>query len=121
MILFQIVDFLIGCSNTPFRLDMDQFGGGLLLYVWEDLSPKPLTEYKHDSNIENVFRSRSNERKNGFGLVHTICLEFFENHLNHISKCLHEHFFKCENLFTMEDFKLGKPNVDMEKFCETTV
>ena len=33
---FSIGQFLNGCS-TPFRLDSNAHGGGVLLYVWEDI------------------------------------------------------------------------------------
>ena len=41
--------------STPFRLDRNQNGGGLLLYLREDLPCKILKEYTPENPIENFF------------------------------------------------------------------
>ena len=41
--------------GTPFRLDRNQNGGGLLLYVHEGIPCKILSEYTPENSIENVF------------------------------------------------------------------
>ena len=46
MIIYPTGQFLTDSFNTPFRLDRNQFGGGLLFYVREGLPSKNLTEYK---------------------------------------------------------------------------
>ena len=47
--------FVIKCYSTPFRLDRNQNGGGLLLYVREDIPCKILKEYTPEKPIENFF------------------------------------------------------------------
>ena len=40
---FPVYQFKIGGFNTPFRVDMDQKGGGIMLYFREDLPAKLLS------------------------------------------------------------------------------
>ena len=39
---FTIGQFLLNSYSTPFRLDRNAHGGGILLYVWEDIPSKLL-------------------------------------------------------------------------------
>ena len=41
--------------STPFRLDRNQNGEGLLLYVREDIPCQILKEYTPEKRIENLF------------------------------------------------------------------
>ena len=41
--------------TTPYRLDRYQTGGGIMLYITEDIPSKSLTEIKLDNEIENIF------------------------------------------------------------------
>ena len=47
--------FVIKDCSTPFRLDRNQKGGGLLLYVREDMACKILKEYTPQKPTENFF------------------------------------------------------------------
>ena len=47
--------FVIKGYSTPFRLDRNQTGGGLLLYVREGIPCKILKEYSPKKRIENIF------------------------------------------------------------------
>ena len=39
---FPFGNFLISGFSKPYRLDHDSLGGGILLYVWEDIPPNLL-------------------------------------------------------------------------------
>ena len=52
---FPSGQFVIKGYSTPFRLDRNQNGGGLLLYVREDIPCKILKEYTPEKPIENLF------------------------------------------------------------------
>ena len=52
---FPSGQFVIKGYSTPFRLDRNQNGGGLLLYVREDIPRKILKEYTPEKPIENIF------------------------------------------------------------------
>ena len=52
---FPSGQFVIKDYNTPFWLDRNQNGRGLLLYVCEDIPCKILKEYTPEKPIENFF------------------------------------------------------------------
>ena len=52
---FPSGQFVIKGYSTPFRLDRNQNGGGLLLYVREDIPCKILNEYTPEKPIEIFF------------------------------------------------------------------
>ena len=47
--------FHVDGFTTPCRLDRNQNGGGIMLYIEEDVPSKSLTEIKLDNEIENIF------------------------------------------------------------------
>ena len=52
---FSLNQFHIDGLTTPYRLDRNQNGGGIMLYIREDIPSKSLTEIKLDNEIENIF------------------------------------------------------------------
>ena len=52
---FLLNKFHIDGFKTPYRLDRNQNGGGVMLYIREDIPSKSLTEIKLDNEIENIF------------------------------------------------------------------
>ena len=52
---FPSGQFVIKGYSTPFRLDRNQNGGGLLVYVREDIPCKILNEYTPEKPIEIFF------------------------------------------------------------------
>ena len=52
---FPSGQFVIKGYSKPFRLDRNQTGGGLLLYVREDIPCKILKEHTPEKPIENLF------------------------------------------------------------------
>ena len=47
--------FEIEGYHEPYRLDRNKHGGGVLIYVREDIPTKPLNKHKFDKNIEGIF------------------------------------------------------------------
>ena len=47
--------FHIDGFKTPYRLDRNQNGEGIMLYIREDIPSKSLSETKLDNEIENIF------------------------------------------------------------------
>ena len=52
---FPLNRFYIDGFTTPYRLDRNQSGRGIMLYIREDLPSKSFTEIKLDNDIENIF------------------------------------------------------------------
>ena len=57
--LFPSSQFTREGFGSPFRLDRDSSGGGIMLYVREEITPKLLSKYKPNSSVENTFIERS--------------------------------------------------------------
>ena len=47
--------FEIDGYHKPYRLDRNKHGGGVLIYVREDIPTKPLNKHKFAKNIEGIF------------------------------------------------------------------
>ena len=65
---FLTAQFLVRRFCKPYRLDHCPNGGGLLLYIREDITSRLLTEYKPPENVE-LWKLIS-DRKNGFFVAH---------------------------------------------------
>ena len=52
---FLVNQFLINGFSTPYRLDRNQNGSGIITYVQEDITSKMLTKYKFPDDIEALF------------------------------------------------------------------
>ena len=47
--------FLIDAYSPPFRLDCDSTGGGIIIYVREDIPCRELREHQIPNNLEGIF------------------------------------------------------------------
>ena len=52
---FPNAQFRIDGFSAPFRLDQNRFGGGVLIYVREDIPCKQLTKHILPDDIEGIF------------------------------------------------------------------
>ena len=52
---FPNAQFRIDGFSAPFRLDRNKFGGGVLIYVREDIPCNQLTKHILPDNIEGIF------------------------------------------------------------------
>ena len=57
--------FEVDGFTTPYRVDRDYDGGGILLYIRQDIPSKLLINLKISENLEEVFINRNFRRKNG--------------------------------------------------------
>ena len=62
--------FLISGYKKPYRLDRNRHGGGVMIYVREDIPSKILTKHKFSKNVEAIF-VEINLRKSKLLLVGT--------------------------------------------------
>ena len=60
---FLTAQFLVRRFCKPYRLDHCPNGGGLLLYIREDIPSRLLTEYKPPENVECLFVEINIRRK----------------------------------------------------------
>ena len=62
---FPTPQFQLNGFSSPYRLDRNVHGGGILLYVREDIPSKLLKGKKFKGNLEAMFVERNLRKKNG--------------------------------------------------------
>ena len=131
---FPTSQFLIGYSE-PYCFDRNSNGGGVLIYVREDIPSKPLTDHKLPNDIEGIF-VELNLRQNKwllFGPYHPPSQsdEYFFNHLQNgldiynkfddkymlVGDFNAEDSEPCLSLFL---FEMNPTNIVKEPTCFTT-
>ena len=76
---FPLTQFLIEGFTTPYRLDRNGSGGGILVYIREDIPSKLIpTDF---SNREGFFLELNVRKRNGFCLVLTILTATLVKHV----------------------------------------
>ena len=102
---FPSNQFQIDGFTTSYRLDRNQNGGDIMLYIREDIPLKFLTEVKLDNEIENIFIEINLRSKKW--LLSGSCnpkLSHIKNHLQEIGKGLDYYSSKYENVTVLGDF-----------------
>ena len=110
--------FIIDGYHAPFRFDRHGNGGGLLLYVREDIPAKVLhSDFPAAESFyaEIILHKRRwlincsyNPHKNN------IC-----RHLEVVTKTLDSYYSKYENVIFLGDFNAGVLETPMTSFCES--
>ena len=115
---FPIGNFLIDGFSTPYRLDRNSNGGGLMLFVREDISSnlveaeaKPIEGFYIELNLRNdkwLLNCSYNPHKNNIG-----------NHLKALSDFLDSHSSTYEKVLTLGDFNVEADDQNMKTFCDS--
>ena len=115
---FPVNQFLIDGFSPPYRLDRNADGGGIMLYVREDIPSKPLSNNDIDSEIENIF-VEINLRSKKWLICGTYNpkTSYIKNHLQLLSQSLNQHFSKYDNIITLRDFNAEISNTHLQEFC----
>ena len=109
--------FLIDGFNEPIRLDRNKNGGGILLFIIEDIPTKGLSF--ETSPIEGFFIEINLFKKKWL-----LCCSYnpdsnnIKNHLSALSVNLDIYFSQYEHFIVMGDFNVEVGNRDMEEFCK---
>ena len=80
---FPSEQFMLAGYSKPYRLDRNREGGGVLIYVREDIPSKQLTKHNFTKNVEGLFveinlRKTNLESQRYEGLL-LVSLELFES------------------------------------------
>ena len=110
--------FLMNGFRKPYRLDQCSNGGGLLLFIREDLPSRELTEYKIPDKTECVF-VEINIRKKKWLLC---CLynphkNNISNHMHHLNKGLDVYLKNYDNLIILGDLNSELEETCLNDFC----
>ena len=113
---FPSVQFHLEGYAAPYRLDRNANGGGILLYVREDI---PLNLLNTDLSIEEFF-VEIRLRKKTWLLCSSYNLKknLIANHLNCIGRNLDSHLGQYENFILMGDFNVEPNDANMKDFCQ---
>ena len=115
---FPIGNFFIDEFSTPYRLDRNSNGGGLMLFVREDISSnlveaeaKPIEGFYIELNLHNekwLLNCSYNPHKNNIG-----------NHLKALSDFLDSHSSTYEKILILGDFNAEADDPNMKPFCDS--
>ena len=117
---FTTNQFLIEGFSPPFRKDRDAHGGGLVIYVREDIPSNLLKPQTLPENIEAIF-IELNLKNNKWLLIggynpNKNSISYFLNRISHeIDTKLH----KYENLLLLGDFNVVSSDHALNEFCDT--
>ena len=115
---FPSAQFLLDGFSRPYRLDRCANGGGILLYVRDDISSCLLTEYKLQDNIECLF-IKINIRKKKW----LFCCSYNPNknniskHLHCLSKGLDTYISQYDNIMLLGDLNVESSDPVLNDFC----
>ena len=114
---FPTGQFLMNGFRKPYRLDRCSNGGGLLLFIREDIPSHELTEYKIPDKIECVFVEINIRKKKWL-----LCCSYnprknnISNHMHHLNKGL-DVYLKNYNLLILGDLNSELEETCLNDFC----
>ena len=115
---FPIGQFLINGYSEPFRIDRNSQGGGIILYVREDIPSKLVAI---ETSPTEGFSVEINLRKKNW----LLCCSYNPNknniqfHLENLTKSLALYSSNYENLIILGDFNVSIDNSYMAGYCNT--
>ena len=118
--IFPLSQFILEGFTPPYRLDGIEHGGGLMLFIREDIPSKLLPNVNPSGNIENIFveinlRSKiwliSGSYNPNVGLI--------QNHTVNLSKNLDFYSSKYEIFLVIDDFNNEMTNSYLEELCSS--
>ena len=116
---FPSNQFMIPGFAPPFREDRNSQGGGLLIYIREDLPCKRLESHKIPDNVEGIFIELIINRDKWFLMggynPHKESTSYF---LSHVSKVVDANMSTYENFILLGDFNAVSTDNALQEFCE---
>ena len=114
---FTSAQFMLKNFGVPYRLNRNSNGGGLLLYVCEDI-PSKFLKVKSDCNIESVCVEVNLRKKKWFiNGSYSPNKSFLSNHLECLNCIIDEYSKLYQNLLFLGDFSVSVSEKCLDKFC----
>ena len=114
---FPIGQFLLNGCSTPFRLDRNAHGGGILLYVRENIPSKLLLVEKNLIEGFSVEINLRNKKKWLLSCSYNPKKTSLSNHITKLSKSLDLFTTKYERSLFLGDFNVGMEDSSTKTFC----
>ena len=114
---FPTTQFLMNGYSSPHRIDRNSNGGGILVYIRDDIPSKLLN--KQNLSVEGLFIEINLRRKKWL-----LCCTYnphknlISNHLTEISKALDIYSSGYDNVMIMGDFNSEPTETSISEFCE---
>jgi exonuclease III len=115
---FPETQFLIEGFTPPFRMDRNSYGGGIMLYVRNDIPAQLLKCHTFSGKFENFFVEINLRKKKWLvSCSYNPHLNEIASHLNYVSDQLDYFSAKYENFVILGDFNVDIVNKHMKDFC----
>ena len=109
---FPSYQFAIEGFGVPFRLDRNSLGGGIMLFVREEIPSKLIGQYKLNSSIENIFIEINLELKKWLlRCSYNPNLILLNNYIQNISRGLDFYSSQYDNFIVFGDIIAILPNL----------
>ena len=109
--------FILEGFTPPYRMDRKTHGGGLMLFVRQDI-PSKLLPNINPCNIENIFVEMNLRSKKWLiSGSYNRNVSHIQNHTVNLSKNLDFYSSKYENFIVIGDFNAEMTNNYLEEFC----
>ena len=114
---FPSAQFMLKNFGIPYRLDRNSNGGGLLLYVREDI-PSKFLKVKSDCNIESIcVEVNLRKRKWFINGSYNPNKSFLSNHLECLNCIIDEYSKLYQNFLFLGDVNASVSEKCLEEFC----
>ena len=116
---FPAVNFMIDGFCIPYRMDRNANGGGILIYVREDIPSKELNDHTFPDDIEGVF-VELNFRKTKWLLMGSYHppSQSDQYYFNKVSNSLDMYIHKYDNFILTGDFNSEDSEPELHEFLE---
>ena len=115
---FPTAQFLLNDFCKPHRLDRSSNGGGILLYVRDDIPSQLLTDYKIKGSLELFFVEVNIWKKKWLlGCSYNPLKNNMSNHLHHLNKVLDVYLKSFDNILIMGDLNSEVCENCLNGFC----
>ena len=115
---FPMNQFRMEGYSTPFRRDRNNYGGGIILLIREDIPAKILNEHLTECDIEHFFvEVNLRSKKWLISCSYNPNVNSIQKHLSQISRGIDFYSTKYENFIFLGDFNAEITNSYVENFC----
>ena len=115
---FPSVQFKIEGFTIPYRYDRNDTGGGLLLYIKEDISSR-LLQCKSQCNIESLsVEINLRKRKWFLNCSYNPHKNSISSHLECLNRVIDERSKTYDSFIFIGDFNIGIDETSMKNFCD---
>ena len=116
---FPVNQFIIDGFSPPFRADRNKNGGGVIIYVRDDIPSRELKAHHPTINLEGIF-FEINLKKSKWLVFggYNPHKDNISNFMNQLGPCLDHYMPKYDNFLLLGDFNSEMSESVMKDFCE---